>query len=256
MNFNFKSQAQLFIGPEKFLANYIIDLIQNIFCKNKCNLCDDCFQITNNLHGQILKLKPEKQYSLEDIDLILNKTSFTLTQNKSFFIILENADLLTIACSNRLLKSIEEPPTGYYFLFLTNKPNNILPTIYSRCTVNFLNAVKDINDYEKQLKETIEKSDIGKFFIKSFPNPIEFLKIIEKTNINEHESIELLDALINYWSLRTKKIILNTDHNEPQASLKILNLLHKSYQNQIMPGSSKIFWKNLYMNFYAQYQIN
>lgn len=35
-------------------------------------------------------------------------------------------------CANRLLKMIEEPYENTVLLFVSNKPNEILPTIYSR----------------------------------------------------------------------------------------------------------------------------
>lgn len=49
------------------------------------------------------------------------------------FIIIVNADLMNDQSQNALLKSLEEPPSGVYFILLTSKKDKLLPTIVSRC---------------------------------------------------------------------------------------------------------------------------
>ncbi|TIX50054.1 AAA family ATPase [Alteraurantiacibacter aquimixticola] len=50
-------------------------------------------------------------------------------------IIIDPADDLEKGASNALLKSLEEPPAGTYFLLVTHRPGRLLPTIRSRCRV-------------------------------------------------------------------------------------------------------------------------
>lgn len=244
--FNLNIQTHLFIGSSSTLNDTTINLLQNIFCKNnKCNSCIICMQISKKTYEQILWLQPEKQYNLEQIDTIIKNISFTLNQGEKYFIIFEHAELLTTACSNRLLKSIEEPPKGYYFIFLTERPQFILPTIISRCVTHSFN----INDDFTNVTNELELCEIGKFFITLNSDPVEFLKIIEKSNINEHESIELIDKLINYWSKKYKNTLINGNKTESQKIQNIVDIIYQSFHNPPMPGSSKIFWKNLYLNF-------
>ena len=49
-------------------------------------------------------------------------------ENQHYFFVIQKADLLTLACSNRLLKPIEEPPAGYHFIFLSESLDQIIPT--------------------------------------------------------------------------------------------------------------------------------
>lgn len=48
-------------------------------------------------------------------------------------IIIDPADDLEKGASNALLKSLEEPPHGTFFLLVTHRPGRLLPTIRSRC---------------------------------------------------------------------------------------------------------------------------
>lgn len=50
-------------------------------------------------------------------------------------IIVDPADDMEASASNALLKSLEEPPQGTFFLLVTHRPARLLPTIRSRCRV-------------------------------------------------------------------------------------------------------------------------
>lgn len=48
-------------------------------------------------------------------------------------IIIDPADDLETSASNALLKSLEEPPKGTFFILVSHRPARLLPTIRSRC---------------------------------------------------------------------------------------------------------------------------
>ncbi len=50
-------------------------------------------------------------------------------------IIVNPADDMETSASNALLKSLEEPPQGTFFMLVTHRPSRLLPTIRSRCRV-------------------------------------------------------------------------------------------------------------------------
>ncbi|MEO1221883.1 MAG: DNA polymerase III subunit delta' [Pseudomonadota bacterium] len=50
-------------------------------------------------------------------------------------VIINPADDMERATSNALLKSLEEPPVGTFFILVTHSPARLLPTIRSRCRV-------------------------------------------------------------------------------------------------------------------------
>lgn len=62
-------------------------------------------------------------------------------------IILNPADDLEKSAANALLKSLEEPPLGTYFLLIAHRPARLLPTIRSRCrTLRFAALLEDAID--------------------------------------------------------------------------------------------------------------
>jgi DNA polymerase-3 subunit delta' len=58
-------------------------------------------------------------------------------------VILDPADLLEPNAANALLKSLEEPPAGTFFLLVAHRPARLLPTIRSRCRVLRFAALGD-----------------------------------------------------------------------------------------------------------------
>ena len=50
-------------------------------------------------------------------------------------IIIDPADDMEKGAVNALLKALEEPPTGTFFLLVTSQPGRLLPTVRSRCRV-------------------------------------------------------------------------------------------------------------------------
>lgn len=50
-------------------------------------------------------------------------------------IVVDPADDLEKGAVNALLKSLEEPPVGTFFLLVTHRPGRLLPTVRSRCRV-------------------------------------------------------------------------------------------------------------------------
>lgn len=48
-------------------------------------------------------------------------------------IIIDPADDMEAGASNALLKSLEEPPQGTFFILVSDRPSRLLPTIRSRC---------------------------------------------------------------------------------------------------------------------------
>ena len=58
-------------------------------------------------------------------------------------IIIDPADDMERNASNALLKSLEEPPRGTYFLLVSHRPSRLLPTIRSRCRTLRFAALPD-----------------------------------------------------------------------------------------------------------------
>jgi DNA polymerase III delta prime subunit len=230
--------AYLFIGTETSCHDAVNTYLRSILCKkNGCLNCINCQQITSQQHSSIMWIQPENRYTLDDFDELFKKVSFTLEETADFFFIIEQAHLLSAACANALLKIVEEPPQGYHFIFTAHHLQSIIPTIRSRC------IIKTIHTAQKTKLENIH----AKFFIqKNDPNA--FLLYISKTTITESEIVDLIDFLITYYSSELLKKTGNCSADEWNFLQHFLQFLQQTRQNPIMPGSGKLFLKELYLH--------
>ena len=223
--------AKLIIGNSHELIDFAKKVCKEVFCnqrKSECN-CITCIQIEENRHHNVLWLKPENQYKLQDIDIIFEKASLALDENEKFFFVIENAELMNIACSNRLLKIIEEPPAGYRFIFLTERPQDILDTIKSRCVTTDL-----------QSNSESPKDALTKYFTTEKIDAPDFLFFVDKLNITEQQTIVFLDEILKFW----------IETNRATNADKKIQIITHAFQNLPGTGGSKLFWKNFYTKFY------
>lgn len=68
-------------------------------------------------------------------------------------VLIDPADDMEKSASNALLKSLEEPPIGTFFILLTHRPARLLPTIRSRCRMVNFPGLSDVD-----LKEALLRS--------------------------------------------------------------------------------------------------
>jgi DNA polymerase III subunit delta' len=73
-------------------------------------------------------------------------------------IIIDPADDLERNAANALLKSLEEPPVGTYFLLVVHSPARLLPTIRSRCRVLRFPTVPD-SEMDRLLRDLSPQAD-------------------------------------------------------------------------------------------------
>lgn len=239
--------AQLWIGSPDVLVAEVMTYLQQKLCPQAgCGLCLTCTQLRTQQHHAVIWICPEKQYTLEDLAIIHERLAFALSDNERLFFILQKADYLSKQCANSLLKSIEEPPTGYQFILCAERIENMLPTIQSRCVVRpFIKEGSVDRHYELYAYFTMQ-SNISQ----QSDRPISFLSYIQKSTLNETDCIELIDKLLGYWIQKYTSALLNKQPHT--TALKHVNLLKSALIKPPMPGSSKLFWKNLYTQFYTQ----
>jgi DNA polymerase III gamma/tau subunit len=235
--------AQLWIGRHEQALGEVEKFLQSVLCKhNNCNTCTSCMQIREKQHHALMWLHPEKNYTIDQLDDLFATLAFQLQPEELFFFIIQKADFLTPACANKLLKPMEEPPRGYHFILLAEHAVQILPTIRSRCAVYTLTNTSSARS----------SHPLFTCFTKKIPASDEFSKIIDAANINERESMELLDQIIYYW--------LTAYHQNEQTENNntLFALITKLQQAQLqppMPGSSTTFWRNLYLQLHTDINI-
>lgn len=73
-------------------------------------------------------------------------------------IVIDSADDLEPSAANALLKMLEEPPQGTFFLLISHSPGRILPTIRSRCRILRFSSLSD-DVMTSVLRESLPDAD-------------------------------------------------------------------------------------------------
>jgi len=102
----------------------------------QCGHCKSCLLLKSKTYPDHLNLIAEKNsLGVDDIrhaNSFLQKTAYL---GKFKTLLIDNAQTMTLAAANALLKTLEEPSANSVIVLLTNDIENLLPTIVSRCRV-------------------------------------------------------------------------------------------------------------------------
>ena len=79
--------------------------------------------------------QPKRNIAVDQIREMQQRLTTRPTLGRRRAIIVFPADDLEKGAANALLKSLEEPPQGTFFLLVAHRPGRLLPTIRSRCRV-------------------------------------------------------------------------------------------------------------------------
>lgn len=78
-------------------------------------------------------MREEKTIKIEIIRQVIQRLSLKPVKSERMVIVIEDAETLTEAAANSLLKTLEEPPSYVLFLLLSTAPEKLPTTIRSRC---------------------------------------------------------------------------------------------------------------------------
>lgn len=241
MNKKNNHPTHLWISNHATLISSMISYLQQKLCTiGGCTNCITCQQIVQKDHPWIIWIQPERSYTLEMIDEILEHSRLQLDNHEQRFIIFDQAERLTEQCANRLLKTIEEPSAGYSFFFLTNRAQALPKTIQSRCLMTQFKTTQHSDMYQEFLIP---------FRSLTFDQPIQSIKLIDSLDIKEQETKDLVDQLYDYWSQQLKEALVE-QLDLAKLYNRIIILLQDALQNPPSNGSAKIFWKNLYLKMH------
>ena len=233
--------AYLWIGSEAELASRTLSFLKQQLCKKGgCHLCADCINIDHNRHYLVRRLVPENYYTIAQLDDVFHTLTFALQPNEQLFFIFEHAHLFNQASANSLLKSLEEPPAGYHFILLASRTDGILPTIRSRCVVEYFSSAVSST-----------KHPLYDFFLKPEEQAAEFTTQLEKSKILEREVHELVDQLTQYWHEQLIASYKTGNETLSIQSHKMMDMLTHARTYLPMAGSAKLFLKNLYLRCLA-----
>ena len=238
------------------LAYHIINYILSLNEDSKYNL--NKFNInTENKSYKLVQNYSHPNFYL--IDLINDKKNIdvgqiremiTYTNKSSFnkiprFVLIDNIENLNINSVNALLKIIEEPNEGIFFILINNNEKKILPTLKSRCltfkihltfdeSINITNHLLNKNVFE------LINSDIINYYI----TPGEIINLI---NLADEKKINLL----NYNLITLLNLLIDSGYYKKNRPVKIIiiNLIELFFLKEYKLTNAKISLLNYYHVF-------
>ncbi len=226
--------AHLIIGQPEHTRVWAITHIQEQQCAaGGCRTCPTCTAIAHMHHHALLWFEPETSYTRELLEPLFARITFAQDPEQNFFFVFNHANRLNDACTNALLKSIEEPPAGYYFIFLAQELEAIAPTIRSRCHLIYLDTVR-----------TAQMTHAALFahFTNEQKDPSLFLTALDKGALTEYDTRIFINALFEHFSKQAL-----TGAYPAQC---FVTHIQKLISQPPMPGSSKIYLRDLYLHWY------
>ncbi len=206
------SHAYIFCGEDGIGKNFIADIFAAALqCEgqtgNPCGVCKSCMQAAGGNHPDIIRVMHEKAaIGVDDIRVQLNQDIQVKPYSSRYKIyIVDEAEKMTEAAQNALLKTIEEPPEYAVIMLLTNNPNAFLQTILSRCVMLNIRTVDksrirkylmeecSIPDYQAELAAAFSGGNPGKAvkyasseeFVQRRDDVLQLVRHVDEMKINE-----------------------------------------------------------------------
>lgn len=211
------SHAYLFISADEESIFEYLKIFAKLFACNAqeiCGSCRDCLLIEKGIHPDVIfygKNRADKVLVGDIKDLISQTYVKPLESDKKIFVI-NNFDLIDEKAQNKLLKTLEEPPFGMYFLLGASADASILQTVKSRVKKielscyndqQLFEALKeDCPDYDK-LRQVISAGDgtIGRavnlYGSECFFESANFVKDLVKNMQSSKDALEFSVKLSN-----------------------------------------------------------
>ncbi|MEW6563460.1 MAG: DNA polymerase III subunit delta' [Pseudomonadota bacterium] len=140
------------IGKREIAAEFA----RSLLCEQRgadgtaCGACPSCHWLAQESHPDFRLIQPEalsasdesgsedeskksKQISVDQIRSLVHFSNLTAHQGGLKVILIHPAEAMNLNAANALLKTLEEPPHGVLFILVSHKPQQLLPTIRSRC---------------------------------------------------------------------------------------------------------------------------
>ncbi len=102
-----------------------------------CGRCSTCTRIADGIHPDVITLAREGAAQIVPIETVRAQVVAAVGlpphEARERVFLIDEATALQPAAANALLKTLEEPPARTRFVLMTVAPDQLLPTIRSRC---------------------------------------------------------------------------------------------------------------------------
>ena len=157
------AHTYLFCGPDgvgKKLVAVRLAKVLNCMAENDrpCNTCGICRRIEEGIYPDVKILKPrgkDRIINVESVGELQRFANQKAYESKIKVIIIDDAHRMRPDASNKLLKTLEEPPAKTVLILITSRTDMLFATVISRCQAISFNLVPEaeIERYLVDLRE-------------------------------------------------------------------------------------------------------
>jgi DNA polymerase-3 subunit gamma/tau len=121
-----------------------------------CLKCASCTGIDQGHWLDYLEIDGASNNSVDHIRDLVEGANYLPTASAHKIVAIDEVHMLSTSAFNALLKTLEEPPAHFIFLFATTDPQKLLGTVLSRCQRYDLthHSTEDIAQYLKKISVT------------------------------------------------------------------------------------------------------
>ncbi len=154
---NSLSHAYMLITPDSVAARELFSLIAcAVYCHDDvCLKCSACKKVLNKNHSDIVYLNSDGQgIKVDDIKDLIEDTSLKPFESDHKLYFIYGADKMAAVAQNKLLKTLEEPPTSVTIFLGVEKESAMLETIKSRTKKIYLDRFSQDTIFDEIFQET------------------------------------------------------------------------------------------------------
>jgi len=129
--------------------------------------------------------KPSKQISVDQVRWLAGFSAMSAHQGGRRVVVIHPAEAMNTNAANALLKNLEEPPPGMLFILVSQKPQQLLPTILSRC-LSFVLPAPDAESAMRWLAQQGVKTPAVALAASGFA-PLQAIQLDEQLGSEERE---------------------------------------------------------------------
>jgi len=224
--------VHLWIGSPERVQQEVVKSVQQLQPCHGCQVCVACRMVAIGQSYRLRVIHPEQNgYTCEQIDEALVPLTFAEDADTVHVLHIASADLLLPASAQRLLKVLEEPPTGWSIVLGAERAFLVIPTIISRCVVANFDAEMAAISSHTLFAWLLSPIQAGL---------LDALKAADNLPKTPQETRELLDNLMGHWSEKWQQ---EGFVPASQASVMV-EVLSDLYTELPGSGGGTYFWRS------------